>query len=77
VYPRNARTAGWEGIVRISALVDKAGMVVSAEITSSSGHAVLDQAALEAVRQTSFLPARQDGASIECRVVVPIRFQLR
>jgi periplasmic protein TonB len=75
-YPRAARRAGWEGIVRISALVDDTGVVVSAEIMASSGHPVLDQAALDAVRLTVFTPARQSGKAIVCRVIIPIRFQL-
>ena len=77
VYPRSARRAGWEGVVRISALVDALGMVVSADVSVSSGHDVLDQAALESVRRTFFTPARQNGTAIACRVIIPVRFQLK
>lgn len=76
-YPRAARTAGWEGVVRVSAVVDEAGTVVTAEVVASSGHAALDAAALEAVRETIFTPAVQDGAAVTCRLLIPIRFQLR
>ena len=76
-YPRSARRAGWEGLVRITALVDEAGVVRSAEVSSSSGHSVLDQAALDMVRQTLFDPASQDGRAVACRVIIPVRFQLR
>ena len=76
-YPRAARRAGWEGVVRISALVDDTGVVVSAEIAVSSGHAALDQTALDAVRQTVFAPAVQSGRTVFCRVIVPVRFRLR
>jgi periplasmic protein TonB len=50
--------------------------VTSAEILISSGSALLDQAALDAVRRTAFTPATQDGFPVACRVIVPIRFQL-
>jgi periplasmic protein TonB len=76
-YPRSARRAGWEGLVRITAQIDESGIVTSADVTASSGHSVLDEAALTTVRQTLFEPARQDGKSIACRVIIPVRFQLR
>ncbi|MGA2974065.1 MAG: TonB family protein [Spirochaetia bacterium] len=76
LYPRAARKAGWEGVVRISALVDDTGVVISAKIVTSSGHTTLDQAALEAVRRTVFAPARQSGKAVSCLVIIPIRFQL-
>jgi protein TonB len=76
VYPRGARTSGLQGVVKVSALVDPSGAVASAEILISSGSAVLDQAALDAVRRAAFTPATQDGLPVACRVIVPIRFQL-
>ena len=76
-YPRSARRAGWEGLVRIAALIDESGVVTSAEVSSSSGHSVLDEAALVTVRQTLFNPARQDGRAVACRVIIPVRFQLQ
>jgi periplasmic protein TonB len=76
-YPRSARRAGWGGLVRITALIDESGIVTSAEVTSSSGHVALDEAALASVRQTLFEPARQDGKTIACRVIIPVRFRLR
>jgi protein TonB len=50
--------------------------VTSAEVLSSSGHGSLDQAALEAVRRTTFDPALQDGKPVVCRIVIPVRFTL-
>jgi len=76
MYPLRARRAGWVGVVKISALVDQAGRVVSAEVVASSGHDALDQSALDAVRQAVFAPATTNGVAISCRVIIPIRFQL-
>jgi protein TonB len=75
-YPRSARRAGLEGVVKVAAVVNESGEVTGVEIFATSGHPVLDQAALEAVRRALFAPARQEGKPVICRVVIPIRFQL-
>jgi protein TonB len=77
VYPRGARAAGIEGTVRVTALVDASGAVASAEVSSSSGHAALDRAALDEVLRTVFQPAVQNGKPVPCRLIIPIRFQLQ
>jgi protein TonB len=75
-YPRVASERGWEGttIVRAEVLAD--GTVGSAEVTSSSGHAVLDEAAASAVRQWRFSPALADGKPVRSQIEVPVVFQL-
>jgi protein TonB len=75
-YPRSARRSGFEGLVKVAAAVDASGVVTTAEVVASSGHASLDQAALEAVRRALFAPALQEGTPVPCRVVIPVRFQL-
>jgi len=76
-YPKSARRAGLEGVVKVAAVVNESGVVTGAEIFASSGHSALDQAALEAVRRALFAPALQEGKPVPCRVVIPIRFQLK
>jgi protein TonB len=76
IYPLNARRLGFEGLVRVAAIVDTSGTVTSAEVVASSGHFSLDQAVLESVRRTHFLPATQDGKPESCRILVPRRFSL-
>ena len=75
-YPRSARQSGRQGVVRVAAMVDETGIVTAVEVSQSSGSMALDRAALEAVRGAVFVPARQDGRAVACRVIVPIRFQL-
>ncbi len=53
-YPWLARRRGWQGVVAIFVHVDSAGAVTAAAVARSSGHEVLDQAALEAVRGWRF-----------------------
>jgi protein TonB len=45
-------------------------------VKQSSGHAVLDEAALAAVRAWRFEPATLNGAPVEAEAEVPIRFKL-
>jgi protein TonB len=42
----------------------------------SSGHAILDDAALQTVRRWRFIPARRGDAPVESWVDVPITFRL-
>ncbi len=53
-YPWLARRRGWQGVVAIFVHVDSGGGVTAAAVARSSGHDVLDQAALEAVRGWRF-----------------------
>jgi protein TonB len=76
VYPRSARKAGLEGFVRIAAVIDESGIVVSAEVLASSGNSVLDQAALQEVRRAIFEPARLAGKPVPFRLIIPFRFRL-
>jgi protein TonB len=62
--------------VTISAFIDETGVVVSAEVLSSSGHAVLDQAALDAVRRALFDPAERGARPVSSRLIIPFRFRL-
>ena len=75
-YPRSARRSGLEGVVKVAAVVDASGVVRSVEVFASSGHAALDQAALEAIRRAIFAPAFLGDTPVSCRVVIPIRFKL-
>lgn len=49
-YPEQARRAGWQGDVTIKLAVDAKGRVLFAKVVSTSGWPVLDQEALDTVR---------------------------
>ncbi len=76
-YPRMARRRGMEGRVELQVTVAIDGSVRSIRIARSSGYRLLDEAALETVRQWRFEPARLAGMAVEGRLMVPIRFRLR
>lgn len=78
-YPEAARRRGAAGRVRVRALVSAAGAVEECAVASSSGHADLDAAAVEAVRRWRFAPAaeRTGGRAAASYVTVPVVFELR
>ena len=77
VYPRIARESGWEGTVLIRVAVQPDGSPESVRIRRSSGHAVLDNAAVEAVKKWRFSPAKDGNIPIRSIVEIPINFDLR
>jgi len=77
VYPVSAIVRGEEGVVRVLARVDARGMVVEAKALKTRASAALVRAAIQAVKQARFAPARRQGVNVESRVIVPVRFTLR
>ena len=76
-YPRLARRRGLEGLVRIKVLVSSHGRVRDLQLLSSSGHGILDKAALAAVRDWRFTPGTKGGMPAQMWVTVPVRFYLK
>jgi protein TonB len=75
-YPYAARRRGIEGKVVIEAVVDRAGTVATAAVVVSSGHRLLDRAALSAVKRWIFHPARRRGRAVGATIAIPITFAL-
>lgn len=75
-YPVFAKRAREQGKVFLRVQVDAAGQVTGIEIHQSSGHERLDKAALAAVRQWRFVPARRGDRAVAGVALVPITFQL-
>jgi protein TonB len=77
IYPRVAREQGWEGTVRLRVTVFTDGQPGDIIIRKSSGHTILDNAAITAVRSWRFQPARDGNIPIKSIVDIPINFDLR
>ncbi len=75
-YPPAARRNSEEGTVVLRVLVTTDGTASRTELDRSSGSMSLDSAALEAVRNWRFVPARRGAQNIEDWVRVPVVFRL-
>lgn len=75
-YPLAARRHGAQGRVILSVQVSASGASHTVLLKRSSGHAVLDDAALQTVRRWRFVPARRGDTPVESWVDVPIIFRL-
>ena len=75
-YPRLARRRGQEGEALLAVTVLADGALAAVELRTSSGYALLDEAALEAVRRWRFLPALEAGQPVQAVVDVPVVFRL-
>lgn len=75
-YPDIARRNGVEGQVLVGALVGKDGKVEKTQVIESDNE-LLNQSAVNAVRETIFTPAIQNGTPVRLWVRIPIVFKLR
>lgn len=75
-YPLAARRDGAQGQVVLSVQVSASGTSGEVLLKHSSGHVVLDNAALQTVRRWRFIPARRGDTPVESWVDVPITFRI-
>lgn len=76
LYPAKARRRGYRGVTVLSAEILEDGSVGELKVTTSSGHEILDDAALRAVKTWTFEPARENGVPVSWWVDIPVRFEL-
>ena len=72
LYPPEAIARGLEGQALVLLFLDASGNAIAARLEASSGHALLDDAAVRAARTLRALP---DSAPREA--LLPVRFRLR
>lgn len=72
LYPADAIAQGLQGEALVLLVIDERGQVVATRLEHSSGHAILDEAALRAVRSLQSLPADAPQQAL-----LPVRFRLR
>ena len=73
VYPAIAKAARVAGVVTIEATIDPEGKVMDAKVVRSVP--MLDQAALDAVRQWEYIPTLLNGVPVPVVVTVNINFK--
>lgn len=77
VYPSRALDLGQQGTVTIHAKVMTDGKPKDLKVANSSGHHLLDLAALSAVKKWEFEPMHENGHMIAGWVRVPVRFVIQ
>lgn len=75
-YPVTARLQRLEGRVVVRIVVQENGDITSATIAKSSGHDLLDQAALETIRQASPLTLSQPLEKSSITMQIPLGYYL-
>jgi TonB family protein len=74
VYPPLARQARISGTVRLRAVIGKDGAVRQLDVIS--GHPLLVQSALDAVRKWKYQPTQLDGETVEVDTTIDVIFAL-
>lgn len=76
IYPSMARRLGKEGKVVLRLTIDEKGNLVHIEVIEDSGYGFAD-AAIAAVKRSSFHPPMMNGKPIRARALLPVKFALR
>ncbi len=75
VYPAAAKSAKIAGTVIIEATIGADGKVIGAKVLRSVP--MLDQAALDAVKQWEYSPSRLNGKPVPVKITVTVNFKLQ
>ncbi len=75
-YPPAAGRRGEEGSVEMLVQIAADGSVSSVEIATSSGHALLDKTARDAVAHWHFRPAMQNGVAVPTQMMQVFNFKI-
>jgi protein TonB len=76
-YPRSAQRMRLEGTVVVSVTIDAHGKIIKAIVATSSGHAVLDEAALAAITSLGSVPAPPSALEWTTKTVkIPYQYRL-
>lgn len=75
-YPPVAERRKQQGTVVLNVTVSASGRATKLSVKKSSGFELLDQAAITAVREWEFTPARIGSLAVESEIEVPWRFTL-
>jgi len=76
-YPTAARKAKQQGVVTVNFTIDRRGALLDARIERSSGHALLDEAALALLQRAAPMPRLPDALGLQTLTVsLPVDYSL-
>lgn len=76
VYPILARRMGREGKVLLKLLIDMNGKLQQIEVVERADYG-FTEAAIEAVKKSTYAPGYRNGERVAMKALLPIRFQLQ
>jgi TonB family protein len=76
VYPDEAKEAGLEGAVVVEGITDENGKVIDAKILKGT-HELLNEAAIDAVKQWKHEPYEEEGAAQKVRYKIELKFHVK
>lgn len=77
IYPKRALMLKQEGVVILQALIDTNGDINDVKLVTSSGYAILDKSAIDAVWKWKFEPSVINGTPAVSWVKVPVEFMIK
>jgi TonB family protein len=75
IYPKLARRLEKEGKVVLRLFIDPVGKVLNIDVIEHGAYG-FTEAAIAAIKKSSFAPARRKGENVASRAILPIRFTL-
>lgn len=76
IYPMMARRLGKEGRVVLKLTIDEKGNLLNVEVVENDRYG-FREAAIEAVKKSTFLPATKNGRPVLSQALLSVRFMLR
>jgi protein TonB len=74
-YPFVARRMNKDGNVLLRLTIDERGKLINTEVVKDAGFGFAE-AVIEAVKKSTYRPARRDGIPVLSRALLPVRFEL-
>lgn len=75
-YPASAKRLEKQGTVLLRVTIDERGRPAEVEVLRKAGFG-LDEEAVRAVKECTFVPAKRNGKPLTCKALLPIRFVLK
>ncbi len=72
-YPQSMKRDGISGMVAVKVEIDETGSVATCSVSKSSNPA-FEEAAMSAVKNWRFTPAKKNGNPVRISLVIPIKF---